>query len=222
MTSPTGYLINGQDIATWFGPKGASTAAATGFKVNGTDLNQLLMARADGVDIGFNTGLGVNGTDLRNYFGAPAGNTPLPINGKAYHVTGIFAAAGAGSVTFQFQLVSGGGTWVTNCARVGTTGGTPPQGTIDTGANPSGAAYVRFTPTYLASGGDTGPASSVNNSAPSMTAISNGLTLGINLGGSGGAPTQSTYNFKVEYMNSGGTVISTSNFTCQLLCEGSA
>src|ERR1700761_5697376 len=161
MTVTTNYKVGQIDIGTIFGAKGASTAAATGYKVNGTDLNQLLLARTDGSDIGFNTGIEVSGTDLRNFFAQPNGNTPLPINGGNY-TANAHSATVASVANIVFTMNSSG--WALTSTQTPNGGG----GTIDSGTLPTGAVTAQFTLTVTSSTAST----SSSNSAPTNTTIS--------------------------------------------------
>jgi hypothetical protein len=57
-----------KNISTIFKAKGANTAAVTGYKVNGADLNTLYAPLSDGFSIGYDTGYDVNGADLSTKF----------------------------------------------------------------------------------------------------------------------------------------------------------
>lgn len=214
----TGIESNGVDIGLIFGAKGASTAGATGIKVNGTDLNALLLAHADGNDIGYNTGIMVNGTDMRNIFASP--QTSLPINGKRYSCTGLYAAASSGSVNFFFGL-SSTTAWQVQVSYAGASSGTPAAGILDSGAVPSGATTVQYTMTWQNASGDTGSYTATNG-ASSATALAANVNASLNMPANGTVNHQTTYTFTVVFRNSGGTAISTTTFTVELVNEGTA
>lgn len=213
-----GYYINGVAIESIYGAKGSSTAAATGFKSNNTDLNASLMALADGVALGRNVGMTHAGSDLSTYFGVPSGT--LPINGKRYVCTGIWAAGGSGSVQFVFNLTSSSA-WATTVTYPGSSSGSPTAGTQDSGAVPSGATQVRYTGTWNNASGDTG-SYTLSNGASSATALATNVNMTLSMPGSGTTVRQTTYNFKIEFLNASSVVISTTNFTVELISEGSA
>jgi hypothetical protein len=190
----TGIMVNGTDLANIFGAKGASTAAATGIKVNGTDLNQLLLAKADGQAISYATGIKVNGTDLNAIFGAPI--TSLPINGQTFTSQPTFAG---GISTSNLYFNTNNATWSVTGSYSNTSGSIP-----------SGATQCRVTVTYVS--GNTG--GSVTNPFSSMTALSSTTqSANVHLTSSQSSPVNATYSVKIEYANSSGTVISTTNCT---------
>ena len=75
------FFINGVLVENMYGAKASSTSAATNIKVNGGDLNQIVLALADG-QAGPTSNVESNGADLKTFFGIPI--TSLPINGGTY------------------------------------------------------------------------------------------------------------------------------------------
>lgn len=214
----TNFLINGVDVGSYFGAKGASTAGATNFKRNGTDLNAILLALADGTNIGFNTNMKVNSNDLRNVFGQPIGNTPLPINGNTYTSGYNIPSASTGFATVGFRIVTGN-TWQVWEAN-------PTNGNIvvASGAVPSGAATVKFTfGTYSVLVGDIDAGGSVTNGASSATAISSNPTCNYttSTAGSSSGSRSRSYPFTIDFYNASSVDISTTNITLVGQTDGS-
>lgn len=221
----TGFRTSsGADLDSVFVAYSSGTkAGTTGFRTSaGQDMADRFQPYTSGQKASTTGYRNSAGTDLCNLFQyVNAGSTALPINGQSYSNSVFVPAASSGTVTFQFRLTSAT-TWDLFVQRTAGCSGGPPTGTQTSGSVPSGAATVRYTPTYLAAGGDTGP-STVTNSAASATALAANVNIGLQLGGTGtSSPKQSTYNIKVEFLNSSGTVISTTNFTAVMLAEGSA
>lgn len=210
----TNIQVNNMDLLGIFGAKGTHTAAATDIESNGTDLNQLLLALADGIQLSGPIGVESNNTDLYLIFGAPA--TSLPINGGTYNAA-VSGGTSADNIGLQFNLPTSS-TW--NLTVIGNTGTGTPSPSIGTsyasGSVPSGAVSVQYSLTYRAATGDTGP-SSVVNDASSFTTLAANVLCSISLGGHNSGGQQSTYVLVVEFKNSGGTVISTS--TCTLILK---
>ena len=212
----TNIQVNNMDLLGIFGAKGTHTAAATGIESNSTDLNQLLLALADGTQLSGPIGVAATATntDLYLIFGAPA--TSLPINGGAYNAA-VSGGTVADNIGLQFNLPTSS-TW--NLTVIGNTGTGTPSPSIGTsyasGSVPSGAVSVQYALTYQAATGDTGP-SSVVNDASSFTTLAANVLCSISLGGHSTGGQQSTYVLVVEFKNSGGTVISTS--TCTLILK---
>lgn len=123
----TGYKSNGVDLANIFSPKGTHTAAATGYKTAGTDLNQQLLALADGSAVANPTGYKVNGADLNTIFGVTTPGLGLPTSvtvgsGRAggtvtltYNSSGTWAFSTSGSsATYVPSGAATSGTWLTS------------------------------------------------------------------------------------------------------------
>ncbi len=212
MAVTTGFLINGVDIGTYFGAKGASTANPTGFLVNGVDLNQLLLARQDGQALGFATGYISNGSDLNAYFGVPNGNTPLPINGQSYS-----AFASSGTVSSVANLVFGTSNVGWSVTRTQNPGS---SGTLASGSLPSGAVAVAFNLTVTSSTTNT----SSSNAAPSQTTLTGTLlSASIQANGSPSQPERDiTATLRIDYFNGSGTNISTTNITISATATGAS
>lgn len=215
----TGILRNGVDLLGVFGAKGASTAAATKILSNGTDLNQLLLARADGVDIGYNTGIYANGNDLRNIFGLPAGNTPLPINGNTYNAVASIPTGSTGSAAVGFRITTGN-TWAVFTSVPGDT-----NHIRDSGAVPSGAVNIQVTfGTYTIPSGDADGLGTVTNPAASQVAVSSNPSCfyTTNTFGSAAGSHGRSYPVRIDFFNSSGVNISTTNITCVAEVDGSS
>ncbi len=188
----TGYKYNNADLLGIFGAKGASTAAATGYKTNNVDLNQQLLALADGVDIGFNTNYKVNNTDLRYIFGAP---TPaLPINGG----------------TYQGDLTLAGNIYTSKLSfNVSTSGWSLVGQTTESGSIPAGATQVSVAVTQT-TGTTTLAITQIGKTALSASV----MTASMQAGRSSGSPsTGDEATFVVTFYNASGTAISTTTFT---------
>lgn len=214
----TGVLRNGVDIGSYFGAKGASTASSTGIESAGADLNQILLARADGIDIGFNIGILSNGNDLRNIFGAPTGNTPLPINGNTYTHGYTIPSATNGFSTIGFRIVSGI-TW-----QVWYADPTTSATVITSGSVPAGSSTVKFTwGTYSILPGDTDSGGTVTNGASSPTSVGSNPSTNYTtstVGSSSGSRSRS-YPFTIDFYNASSVDISTTNIALIATTEGS-
>lgn len=161
-----GILRNGVPLDQLYGAKGASTAAATGLLQNGVDVNQYILALADGSPLGFNSGISKNGTDFSAIFGIPSGSSPLPINGNSYSADSQIR--GSASLTFN---MNSDGTYsiVSFSAQTGTT--TPSSGTwLPSGQSVSSFSVLFSYNVNTASANSTG-SNSVTNSAPTQTAL---------------------------------------------------
>lgn len=216
----TGLKITGKgDIGAYFGAKGSSTAAATGYKLpNGADINTVLLARADGVDIGFNTGFTVAGSDLRNFFGAPSGNTPLPINGQTFSHAYNIPSGNSGTSTIGFRIVSGT-TWQVYWADP-----TSSATVLSSGSIPSGATSVKFTwGTYTLPPGDADGNGATTNGAASATAVSSNpsATYQTASWGSSSGSRGRSYPFQIDFYNSSSVDISTTVITLIAETDGS-
>lgn len=205
----TGILSNSLDLSTIFGPKGSSTASATGIKVNGTDLNQILLAKADGVAVTTPTGIQVNGSDLINFFGAPA--TSLPINGGTYTTTLTRSGASGARASVKF-IISGGSSWA--LASSGLAGTADPGTNFASGSLPAGSVNVMFTVANA-----TGTAQ-VLGTTGSQIAVSTNPTLESYVASAGTIGTANGSNqVTVTFYNSGGTAISTTTYTADMIIQ---
>lgn len=213
-----GIKRNGVPLDQLYGAKGASTAAATGCKQNGVDVNQYILALADGVALGFNAGIAKAGTDFSAIFGRPSGNTPLPINGNTYTHVYTIPSANTGFTTIGFRIVSGT-TW-----QVWYADPTTAATVITSGSVPSGSSTVKFTwGTYSVLVGDTDAGGSVTNGASSPTAISSNPSTNYTtatVGSSSGSRSRS-YPFTIDFYNASSVDISTTNITLVGQTEGS-
>lgn len=215
----TGILVNGLDLATIFGAKGSHTAATTGIEVNGTDLNQILMALADGVQLSNPIGIETAGVDLYSIFGAPSG--VLPIQGVQLVSTNtVTSLLTSNESTLTFTCNST--TW--SAAASGTSSGTNtlesiPSGGPFSGSVPSGATSVSFS--YSAGGGTGAP--SVVNGASSFTALTGSPSIAFTNSRTGGtgSPSGVSYDWSltISFQNSAGTVISTTTTQIQANCQ---
>lgn len=194
----TGYLIDGVDLASIFAAKGATTAAATGYKTNGADLNTQLLALADGQALGRNVGMTVNGTDLSAIFGVTGGT--LPINGQTF--VALPTQAG-GTSTANLYFNCNNSTWSVTGSNSNTSGSIP-----------SGATKVGVTATYLS--GSTN--STVTNNLPAYTTLTSTTeSLNIHLTSSQSNPINATYSVTIIFQNSAGSTISTT--TCRFYMD---
>lgn len=211
-------MRNGVPLDQLYGSKGASTAAATGCMQNGVDVNQYILALADGHALGFNAGIAKNGADFSTFFGVPNGNTPLPINGNSYTSGYTIPSASNGFATIGFRIVTGN-TWQVWEAN-------PANGNIvvSSGAVPSGATTVKFTfGTYSVLVGDIDAGGSTTNGASTPTAISSNPTCSYTtatVGSSSGSRSRS-YPFTIDFYNASSVDISTTNITLIAQTEGS-
>lgn len=198
---------NGVPLDQLYGTKGSSTAGATGCLQNGTDVNQYLMALADGKPLGFNSGLTKNGTDFSSIFGIP--QTSLPINGQTFSASATASEPIGGGVktctaNVSFSVSTSSGWSITPSAHTnsGTTNVTNPM----SGSLPNGSVSVSYG--WSASVSDT--RTSVTNGASSSTSISSSPSFVI-ASQSTSAQNEATISgsLTIEFYNSSGSVIST-------------
>ena len=193
----TGYKVNGVDLKDIFAPIYlGSSAAVTGYKVNGADLNTIFAKKG-------------------------TAQYSLPIDGQTYSGSVLVPAGNTGSVNVAFKLTSSTAWQVVVTGAGGTL--TPPNNTVlASGSLPAGSSTIKYTLTYLAASGDTGPGTATNN-ASAFTPVATNLSAGVTVGGTGtGSPHQTTYALNVQIRNSAGVVISNSTCTLRLDQEGSA
>jgi len=129
----------------------------------------------------------------------------LPIDGQTYSGTPT-GAGSVSSVTFQFATSSSA--WSLRDAGRSTS-------PIATGSPPSGATSCRVTLTRSA-----GIVADISNPLSAFTVLTSSTTtvsVGITQTEAGQPPLNSTYSMKVEYRDSGGAVISTTN--CSLTMQ---
>lgn len=208
----TGIMVNGADLANVFGSKGSSTAAATGIKSNGTDLNQLLLALADGKSIGYNTGIKVNGTDLSSIFGIANSNTPLPINGQTFLAS---SSSGTSNSSASCSFQANNATW--QVSGTSSSGGSVPSAS---GSIPTGAVSMQISYTITDSAG----AGSVTNQAGSQTTLTSSF-IGIGVNTSSTPPSGDNHRFvavTINFYNSSNANISTTSITLKSESEGAA
>lgn len=206
-------MRNGTPLDVLYGTKGASTAAATGCMQNGVDVNQFLLALADGKALGFNSGIAKNSADFSTIFGVPTGNTPLPINGNTYTAASS-SGTGASSATLQFLLNSSG--WQVN-RTVSPNSGT---GTLASGSIPTGAVNFQYVLTITSSTSGT----SSTNGAPSSTPIT-GTAVGTTVTATSTPSTvenQIIATVQINFFNSSGVNISQTNITFNANATGAA
>lgn len=213
-------LRNGVPLDQLYGPKGASTAAATGCMQNGVDVNQYLLALADGKALGFNSGISKNSTDFSAIFGVLA--TSLPVNGYNLISTctvGSLLTSNTATLTFTANA----STWTVSVNGTGggasVVYGTAPSGGPSTGSVPAGAATVQYS--YTASGSSSGGTQSTTNGASSATVLSSSPSIVFTESRAGGPSTPSgttgNWSFTITFRNASGAVISTTN--CQVQCN---
>lgn len=211
MAVTTGYYYNGTDIGTIFGAKGASTAAATGMKVNGTDLNALLLAHADGIDIGFNTGITVAGNDLRNIFASP--QTALPINGQTFSAA---SQSGTVSTASSYTFTANTSGWAISGSS--SSGGAVTPGT--SGAIPSGATQVQYTTSVASSAGTNSTTNTTSAGRQPLTS-----TQTVTVGATGTPSTVDSHiwlNVTITFYNASNAAISTTNIQMRASAVGSS
>lgn len=203
-----GIKANGVDLATIFGAKGPTTAAATGIKSSGTDLSQLLLALSDGVAVAA-TGIKAHGVDLNTIFGAPSGT--LPINGGTYTTTLTRSGASGARASVKF-VISGGSSWA--LASSGLAGTADPGTNFASGSLPAGSVNVMFTVANA-----TGTAQ-VLGTTGSQIAVSTNPTLESYVASAGTIGTANGSNqVTVTFYNSGGTAISTTTYTASMVIQ---
>lgn len=213
MTITTNLFIGGIDAGTLFGPKGSTTAEATGIYVGGTDLNGLLLARSQGVDCGVNTDAFVNDADLRSIFGAPTGNVPLPINGQTFTSA---ATSGTVACSSSTSFSANTSTWAVSGSSTPNGGGATPGAS---GSTPSGAVSVQYSYSLTSSSG-TG---SVTNGASSITTLPSSGGISVTAAASGTPSSvegQRLISLTITFYNSSGTVISTTNISLNAIATG--
>lgn len=207
-----GLSAQNSDLDNWFDLyiTGAK-AGNTGISVGGADLSSRYQALAAGGSQGPNTGItyGSGHADIAGLFakkGTTSTNTPLPINGKAYSA-GMIVSTGSGSIGYSFGVNAS--TWSVTLSRAGSTG-SPAAGTQDSGATPSGAATCQISLSLT-----SGSAMTTTNNASSPLALASTPSCSINISGilQNNPGSQATYAVQVNFYNSGGTLISTTNFT---------
>ncbi len=199
----SGFLfIDGRDPDSVFAS--GSSGVTTGLKhaSSGADLGTLYASGNSGITTGLKDSAG---NDIGGVFALPAGG--VPINGSTYN-PGHTTAGTTSSCTFEFATTNA--TWTV----LFPTGGTVPSPA--SGSIPSGATSVSFAWTQ---GTPASPAATITNGAVSPTALTSG-TLDIQANISHTAPGSgqtSTGTVTVKYYNSGGSVISTTVFTVNLV-----
>ena len=205
----TGITANGIDLATIFGPKGTHTAATTGIKSNGTDLNQILLALADGVAVAA-TGIKVNGSDLNTFFGAPSGT--LPINGGTYTATLTRDGTAGAQADVKFAI-SGGTTWALSAG--GRAGTVDPGGNFASGSVPAGSVNVEYTYSIL-----SGATTAITGTTNTQVAVTTNpfIQATISSAGTIGAANGSA-SITIVFYNSSGTAISTTTFTADMVIQ---
>lgn len=212
----TGFYINGVLIETMYGPKGASTAAVTGIQINGVDLNQLVLALADG-QTGPTSNVKSNGADLKTFFGIPL--TSLPINGQTFAHSYSIPAGGTGFTSIGFDI-TGGNTWQVYAGDPSTA-----RTVLSSGSIPAGAVSVMYAfGTYTIPANEIDAGGSTTNNAASATAVSSNPSAYYTTatwGGASGSRGRS-YPFTITFYNSSNSVISTTNITLVGETDGSA
>lgn len=206
------FYIDGVLVETMYGAKGASTAAATGIKVNNVDLNQLVLALVDG-QTGPTSGVESNSSDLKTFFGIPL--TSLPINGQKFTGAGN-SGTGSSSGTVYFSINTSGWEVVTE----GTNQSTVTQAS---GSVPSGAVSIEITDTWQNASGDTS-AGTVTNTASTKTTIpsSGGVGDTVSVSATPGSDHQTTHTVQIVLYDSGGSAISTTTCTFVAVATGAA
>lgn len=205
-------MRNGVPLDQLFGAKGASTAAATGCMQNGTDVNQYILALADGKSLGFASGIAKNGSDFEAIFGIPNTNTPLPINGQTFTASSSSATGNSSaSVTFGANNTS------YEVVGTSTSGGSVPSAS---GSIPSGAVSMQISYSTVTS---TGAGSVINNASSTVTLTSSYTTIVV---GSSSTPPSGDNERKIavtiNFYNSSSTLISTTNITLDSVSLGTA
>lgn len=207
------FYINGVLVESMYGAKGASTAAATNIKVNNVDLNQIVLALADG-QTGPTSNVKSNGADLKTFFGIPL--TSLPINGQTFTGSGSSATTNS-TGTVNFSVNTSG--W-----SVVTSGTNAPTVTQASGTNPTGATAIQITDTWKNASGDTS-AGTVTNTASSKTTIPSTGTIGdtVSIGTSPSLPEHiTTHSVTIVFYNAAGSSISTTTVTFVATATGAA
>lgn len=205
-------MRNGVPLDQIYGTKGPSTAIATGLMQNGVDVNQSLLALADGKALGFNSGYQRHSADFSTIFGIPNGNTPLPINGQTFTASSQ-SATGPSNSSATFNASTSG--WL--IFGTSSSGGLTPNAS---GSIPSGAVSVQYSYSITESAGS----GSVSNGASSITALS-GAGLNFNVLANSTPSTGDNYRYvalTINFFNGSGTNISTTNITLRAVATGSA
>lgn len=216
----TGILLRGVDLLGIFSAKGAGTAATTGITSGAghQDLNLLLLAKSDGVDIGYDTGITAHGTDLRNIFGVTSSSTPLPINGQTFSHAYSIPSATSGTSTIGFRIVSGT-TWQVYYADPTTVATVVASGSV-----PSGSSTVKYTwGSFTIPVGNSDGLGGTTNGAASATAISSNpsATYQTASWGSSSGSRGRSYPFQIDFYNASSVDISTTNITLIAETDGS-
>lgn len=211
-------IASGVDLDSVFDPYVLGTSpAATGYRLSdGNDLNVRYAPIVYGTAAAA-TGYRISsGADLNTLFAAYGTATyALPINGTVYSQNVNIFSAGSGNANLTFQSTSSAYSVVGNGA-----GGTltPAAGTRASGGIPAGAVTVQYTTAITSGSGGT-----VTNGATSPTAVSSNPTVLVQQGGTGTGPGNDVrYSVKIDYRNSGGSIISSTTIYFDVSYEGSA
>ena len=207
----SGYAVASTDLDSIFGPKGANTAAATGIKVAGVDLNARYLRLADGIALTYATGIKVNGADLNTFFGAPA--TALPINGQTFNASAT-SGTGASSASYIFSASTSG--WSVTGSSSG--GGSVSPGA--SGAIPSGATQVQYTTSVASSAGTF---SSSNTTTSGKQPLTTSQT--VSAGATGTPSTVDSHiwlNVTITFYNAANAAISTTNIQLRASAAGAS
>lgn len=188
----TGIKVNGVGIANRYQPLPGTSAPATGIKTNGADLNTL--------------------------FSTTSSQT-LPINGKSY-LGQTKVSSGTGSAFITFAVLLNAGNYIYQITASSLSG----TAVLASGPVPTGAVNVKFTwgtpfvPSgYVAAGGST-----TNNAAASTPITSQpGATYTTNSFTSTSGSHATSYPFAIDFYNSSGANISTTNITLTGEVDGS-
>lgn len=215
----TGFRnASGTDFDDVFDPYVQGTKpAATGYRTSdGVDLNQRFAPLVYGTAAAA-TGFRLSsGADVNTLWAAKGtASYALPIDGTLYSQGVNIPSAGSGNATLTFAI-SGSGWLVTGSGAGGTL--TPAAGTRASGALPSGASTVQYTPTITAGSGGT-----VTNGASAATAVSGNPSIQVTQAGTGtGSGNDVTRSVLIVFRNSGGAVISSTTIYFEVSYEGSA
>lgn len=215
MTS--GIASKGVDLDSIFDPyvAGTTKARAAGIAAGGTDTSDLYANIIYG-SAAAATGIQSEGDDLNTLYAKKGtASYALPIDGNTYTGANHLIAPNTGSAFISFTSTSS--TWtIKGSLNFGTT-------TLASGAVPTGATKVKYTwGTYTVPFGSDG-GGTVSNGAVSPTALSGSPTAQYTTATHGATGTfQRNYPFTIEFFNSSGQNISTTNITLVAVTDSSA
>ena len=205
----SGYTaIDGRDTDVIFAPYSSGTKpSATGFfHANGQDFSNVYQPGNSGVVTGYKIS---SGADIGSIFAAPSSS--LPINGGTYTTTLTRDGTSGARASVKF-VISGGNAWALQ--STGLAGQADPGIIFASGSLPVGSVNVEFTtanPTGTAqTQGTTGTQIAVSSNPTLEAYVASAGTIGTANG---------SIQVTVVFYNSGGTAISTTTYTADMVIQ---